>query len=114
MSVTAKPLVNAQYVATSTTNYYQVPPGLNTIIDKCTLVNSSGSSVGVSIYLVPSGYGGGTDGSNVMANLAITAGTTLDYGVMQSQILGQNDAIWVVAATGSAVSIRISGRECSL
>lgn len=110
MSVQAKPLVPSTYASDGPSLLYQVPSGVNTIIDKFTATNNDSGSRLLSVWLVTSN--GSTNTSNqIVNNLSMTAGTTYDISSLQNQILGPNESIWVGSDAASVVAVRVSGRE---
>lgn len=110
MSVTATPLFQAQFAPASTTNVYTSPSQTTTIIDKFTATNITGSSVALTIYIVPSG--GSPAASNaILDSFSVTANTTMNLDQYLRHVLAPGDYIAALAATGSAVVIRGSGRQ---
>lgn len=109
MSITAKCLIEAKFASNAGASEYLVPVGKHIIIDKFTAGNPTGSSVDISIWIVPSG--GSSGNSNFLVKKTVTTLATEDLSEMQNQILNPGDSIFVLASTGSALSIRASGRE---
>lgn len=112
MSITAKPLIDAQYAEASATTEYTCPGSTYAIIDKFTATNISAGAVALTVYIVPSGETLG-DNHIIIDALSIAAGTCLDLSELQNQILKASDVISVFAASANAIVIRASGREVS-
>ncbi len=111
MSVTAKPLIKAQFGTVSGSNMYQVPStSIATIIDKFTAKNNDAASQALQVYLVPGGSSNLT--SNLITSLTLTSGQEVDLSILQNQILGPSDYIFVSVGSTN-VSVRCSGREVS-
>lgn len=113
MSIKAKTLASAQYAqASSAAQIYSPPtnPATTTIIDKFTVTNVTGSAATLSVYIVPSGNSAAANYMIVSA-LSIAANTAIDLTTLQNQILTQGDSLMALAGTGSAVVVRVSGRE---
>lgn len=110
MNVTAKTLANSAYVPTTAATIYTAPSLTTTIVDKCTMTNTSATAATVNIYIVPSG--GTLGASNLITSaLSIPGNTAQVLNEMQNQILNAGDMIAVSAATASVIVARISGRE---
>jgi hypothetical protein len=111
VSVKAKCLIESVFAPIATATQYTAPGGVNTIIDKFTATNTTGSTITLTVYLVPNGSTAGA--SNELLNAtSIASGATFISTEMQNQILNSGDSIAVIAsATG--LMIRASGRECS-
>jgi hypothetical protein len=109
MTVTAKTLVPAKFVdATQTTQYTAV--NVTTIIDKFTATNISGSSATISVNLVTQTYS--PDSSNlIVKDKLLAASETYIFPELVGQILGSGAFISTIASSGSAINMRVSGRE---
>ncbi len=109
MTVTVKVLVPAKTVEASQTTQYTAT-GVTTIIDKFTATNFSAAAATISVNLVTV-----TD-SAASANL-ITQAKTLQpaevytFPELVGQVLANGGFISTVAGTGTAVNMRVSGRE---
>lgn len=107
----SKPLVTAKYAANSETTEYTTAAGTRTILDKFTAYNGHTASVLVTVKVVPNG---GTAGaSHVIASKAIAPGETYTFPEVVGHVLEPGGFVSVIAATASAVVIRLSGREVS-
>jgi hypothetical protein len=109
MTVTVKVLVPAKTVeATQTTQY--TATGVTTIIDKFTATNYSASAATISVNLVT------TSGSAGNVNLitktkTLQASEVYTFPELVGQVLNSGDFISTIAGTGSAINMRVSGRE---
>lgn len=111
MSVVTKPLVTAKYAANSETTEYTAGTGTRTLLDKFTGYNSTGAGVVLTVKLVPSG---GTAGaSHIIVTKTIPAGETYTFPEVVGHVMEPGGFVSVLAGSGSAVVIRISGREVS-
>lgn len=111
MSVTAKCLVNAQYVPNADTLLYTAT-SVRTIIDKFTVTNTDSGSLTITIYLVPTGQSVGAS-YKVVSAFSISAGATQDFTSLQNHILNSGDTIYANASSASKMVARVSGREIS-
>lgn len=109
MTVTAKPLVPAQYVPNAETSLYTAGAGTRTIIDKCTAYNSDAASQLLTLKLVPSG--GSAGASNVIVAKTLTAGETYTFPEIVGHVLEAGGIVSGLAAAANKIVIRISGRE---
>lgn len=110
MTVTAKPLVETKFAENTQTTQYTAPPGTRTIVDKFTATNVTSTNAILTINLVPAGGSAGS--SNVVTQTKTIAGNSTEVLPEQvGQILAAGDAISTLAGTGSAIVIRVSGRE---
>lgn len=109
MSVTSKPIIIAQYAEDSATTEYTTPSGVRTIIDKMSGYNGSGSTVTVTVRLVPSGESSGA--TNIVESATIADGSTWGFPHIVGHALEPGGIISVSASTADAVVIRATGRE---
>jgi hypothetical protein len=109
MTVTVKVLVPAKTVeATQTTQY--TATGVTTIIDKFTATNYSGSAATVSVNLVTvSGSAGNVN--LITKTKTLQASEVYTFPELVGQVLNSGDFISTIAGTGSAINMRVSGRE---
>lgn len=111
MTVTAKTLVPAKFVdATQVTQY--TANGVTTIIDKFTATNVSGSTATISINLVTETYTP-ADSNLIVKNKSLAASETYIFPELVGQILQSGAFISTIASAGSAINMRVSGREIS-
>lgn len=109
MTVTAKPLVQAQHAPNSETTVYTAPTGTRAIIDKFTAYNGSGSTVTLAVKLVASG--GTAASSNQVISKSLTTGEAYTFPEVAGHVLNQGDFVSVLAGASASVVIRASGRE---
>jgi hypothetical protein len=109
MTVTVKVLVPAKTVeATQTTQY--TATGVTTIIDKFTATNYSASAATVSVNLVTvSGSAGNVN--LITKTKTLQASEVYTFPELVGQVLNSGDFISTIAGTGSAINMRVSGRE---
>jgi hypothetical protein len=109
MTVTAKNLVPAKTVeATQTTQY--TATNVTTIIDKFTATNYSASSVTISVHLVV--FGDITGNKNVIVkNKSVLPSECYTFPELVGQILNPGQSISTIASSGTAINMRVSGRE---
>ncbi len=108
MSVTNIVLVSNKLLEAAQTTQYTSSSG-KTIIDKCTVLNTSASNVAFNINLIPSG------GSASSSNLLIKARTLApneSYGCPEiiGQVLESGGFISTLSGSAGALSIYASGR----
>jgi len=109
MTVTARPLVTAQYAPNSETTMYTAPASTRTIIDKCTGTNGTGGAVTLAIKLVPNA---GTAGaSNQIISKSLAAGESYTFPEVVGHVLEAGGFVSMLAGSASAVVVRMSGRE---
>lgn len=110
MSITAKPLIDAQFAPVSLDLMYSTPGNARTIIDKFTATNTNAATQTVTIHLVKSGDAAGA--SNIVTSAhSLTTGQSAELPELKNHILGPSDSVWVVASLASAIVVRASGRE---
>jgi len=109
MTVTVKVLVPAKTVeATQTTQY--TATGVTTIIDKFTATNYSASAATISVNLVTvSGSAGNVN--LITKTKTLQASEVYTFSELVGQVLNPGDFISTIAGTGSAINMRVSGRE---
>jgi hypothetical protein len=109
MTVTVKVLVPAKTVeATQTTQY--TATGVTTIIDKFTATNYSASAATISVNLVT--VAGSAGNTNLITKTkTLQASEVYTFPELVGQVLNSGDFISTIAGTGSAINMRVSGRE---
>jgi hypothetical protein len=107
-----QPIVQGQYLGSSAASLYASPAGTVTRIDKLTVCNSSGSSVTVTFYLVPSGSSIGGDNTSTFAQ-AISAGSTWNSPNEYGLYLGPGDAFWGLCSAASSASVFAAGTQAT-
>jgi hypothetical protein len=109
MTVTVKVLVPAKLVVAATTKQYTAN-GVTAIIDKFTATNYSAVAATISVYLVTvSGSEG--DLNLITKTKTLQASEVYTFPELVGQVLGIGDFISTAASTGSAINMRVSGRE---
>lgn len=110
MAVTLKVLVNPVQLTATSTLQYMVPINTKTIIDKATVTNNDTAIRTFSVNLVPSG--GSAGNTNLFINTKVVVpGETYLCPELIGQVMTSGDFIATTASSGSALSLRISGRE---
>lgn len=110
MTTTATPFVTGKFVENTQTLQYISPDGTRSIIDKCTVINTSASNVTFSANLVAAS-GTASDANLVIDARAIAVGETYTCPEIVGHILEPNGFISTLAGSASALSLRISGRQ---
>ena len=110
MTVSVKPFVTGKFVENAFTSQYIAPASTRAIIDKATVTNTVGSSVTITVNIVPAA-GAVSDANRVIATRAIAAGECYTCPELVGHILEPGGFISTLAGTASALSLRISGRE---
>jgi hypothetical protein len=109
MTVTVKNIVPAKTVeATQVTQY--TATGVTTIIDKFTATNYSVAAATISVNLVT--LSGSAGNSNLITKTKTLQPTEVyTFPELVGQVLNPGDFISTIAGTGSAINMRVSGRE---
>ena len=109
MAVTVKVLVPAKTVESSQTTQYTAT-GVTAIIDKFTATNYSASAATISVNLVTTA--GSAGNTNLITKTkTLQASEVYTFPELVGQVLGAGDFISTIAGTGSAINMRVSGRE---
>jgi hypothetical protein len=109
MTVTVKVLVPAKFAEASQTTQY-TSTGVTTIIDKFTATNISASAATISVNLVTLADTAGNT-NLITKTKSLQASEVYTFPELVGQVLGAGDFISTIAGTGSAVNIRVSGRQ---
>jgi hypothetical protein len=109
MTVTVKVLVPAKYAEASQTTQY-TSTGVTTIIDKFTATNISASAATISVNLVTVADTAGNT-NLITKTKSLQAAEVYTFPELVGQVLGAGDFISTIAGTGSAINIRVSGRQ---
>ena len=112
MSVTVTPIIPAKSAEGSQTTQYTAPTGTRTIIDKFTGTNYSASSETLSINIVTSA-GSASNSNLIVKTKTLAAGETYTFPEVVGHVLAPSGFISTIASSGSAITIRASGREVS-
>lgn len=110
MSISARPLFEANQAAASATTQYTVPASTRTIIDKFTATNTTGGAITLTVYIVAS-LGSPAAGNTIISAKSLAAGECYTCPELVGQILGAGDYISALASSAGAITIRGSGRE---
>jgi hypothetical protein len=109
MTVTVKVLVPAKFAENSQTTQYTAT-GVTAIIDKFTATNITATAATISVNLVTAtGSAGNTN--LITKTKTLQASEVYTFPELVGQVLGISDFISTIAGTGSAINIRVSGRE---
>ena len=111
MAVTLKVLVPPlQMQAAQTTQY--TATNVRTIIDKATVTNTDTVNRSFSVNLVQSG-GSASNANLVIDDKTVVPGETYLCPELVGQVLEAGSFISTIASAGSALTLRVSGREVS-
>ena len=109
MSVTAKVLIPAK-VAESVQSTQYTATNVTALIDKFTATNYAASAASISVNLVTSSDTAGTQ-NLIVKTKTLQPNETYTFPELVGQVLGAGDFISTIAGTGSAINIRVSGRQ---
>ena len=109
MTVSVKVLVPAKFAEASQTTQY-TSTGVTTIIDKFTATNITASAATISVNLVTVADTAGNT-NLITKTKSLQAAEVYTFPELVGQVLGAGDFISTIAGTGSAVNIRVSGRQ---
>lgn len=107
MALTPKKLAQAEMTASNVT-IYTVPGAIKTIIQTMDIANTSGGTIAVRVFFVPSGGTAGTTNA-VIYDVDIPTKQVLPY--TGPAILETGDFISVRASSATGATITISGIE---
>jgi hypothetical protein len=110
MSFTNKPLVDAAQVATGPATLYTTPASTRTIIDKCTVTNTTVGAATITIYLVKSAGAAGAS-TTIISAKSVAAGDCYTCPEVVGHDLNGGDFLAAASGTNNALTIRVSGRE---
>lgn len=110
MAITPKSLTDGTQLPAVNGTLYTTPALTTAVIWACTLANTTGGAITVTLYRVPSG---GTAGAPTMVLGAYSVAANTSYVVKElvNQILEPGDTIEGFASSATSVSIHISGVE---
>jgi len=111
MAVTVSNIIPAKTAENTQTTQY-TSNGVQTIIDKFTATNYSGSAATISVNLVSPADTAG-NGNLIVKTKTLQASETYTFPELVGHVLPNNGFISTVAGTASAVNIRASGRLVS-
>lgn len=112
MAVILKVLIAPKQAEITAVAQYTVPVSVSTIIDKMSATNTTGAAAALTVFLVTGGSAGSTSNTVISAK-SIAAGDTYLCPEVTGHVLRVGDSITTLAGTGSAITIRASGREVS-
>lgn len=109
MAITPKRLVAGSQIAASATTYYTATL-VRTRVDSCSLTNTTGGAITVSLHLVPSG--GTADATNiVLSTYSVAAGQTYVPPGIIGQWIEEGGTLQAVASSATSVTLVCSGVE---
>lgn len=109
MTVIVRVLVPAKTVENLQTTQYTAT-GVTALIDKFTATNYSAAAATISVNLVnPAGTAGNSD--LIVKSKTLQAGETYTFPELVGAALAPGGFISTIAGTGSAINMRVSGRE---
>lgn len=111
MAVTPKAIVASQQLTNANATYYTAT-NVRTIIDKMTIVNTTGGAVTATIDLVDSGGSAGVT-ERIISARSISAGETYTCPEAVGHVLNNGDSIQGLASANTSLTFRVSGREVS-
>jgi hypothetical protein len=111
MTVTVKVLVPAIIVSASQTTQYTAT-NVTTIIDKFTATNYSATAATISVNLVTNGDTAGNQ-NLIIKTKTLQASETYTFPELVGQVLQPSGFISTIASSGTAINMRVSGREVS-
>ena len=107
-------LVPTKYIESTQTAQYTSPQVVSktvrTVIDKCTVVNSSAASVEFSLNTVNGGDVPGA-GNLLIIEQPVEPGVSYDCPEVVGQVLEEGQLISTLATASSALILRICGRQ---
>jgi hypothetical protein len=109
MTVTVKVLVPAKLVVATPTAQYTAT-GVTAIIDKFTATNYTATAATISVNLVTASGSAG-NANLITKTKTLQASEVYTFPELVGQVLGVGDFISTEASTGSAINMRVSGRE---
>ncbi len=107
--ISIRKLVAAQQLTGSNATYYTAT-NVRTVIDKCTVTNTTSGAVTLTLDIVDSGGSAGAT-ERIISAKSISAGETYRCPEMVGQVLENGDTIQGLASAATSLTIRISGRE---
>jgi len=109
MTVSVKVLVPAKFAENSQTTQYTTS-GVTAIIDKFTATNITATAATISVNLVTTAGSAGNI-NLITKTKTLQASEVYTFPELVGQVLAPGDFISTIAGTGSAINIRVSGRE---
>jgi hypothetical protein len=109
MTITAKRLATAQ-VGTSVAALYTAASGTRTVVKRAAFCNTSGSSVTLTVHLVPPGGSVG-DSNKVVSAQSVSSGETYLAAEVESQVIEGTGSLQASASASGSISAIVSGLE---
>lgn len=98
-------------LTTSAATYYTVPASQFAQITAATLHNKTGSPVTATVYIVDSGGSTADDNALLIEALSVPANDALGVPELVGHVLEPGETIQALAASGSAVTLFVSGTQ---
>ena len=111
MAVSISNIIPAKTAENSQTTQY-TSAGVQTIIDKFTATNYSGTAATISVNLVPLSGSAGND-NLIVKTKTLQPSETYTFPELVGQVIVSGGFISTIAGTATAINIRASGREIS-
>jgi hypothetical protein len=112
LNLLGKILASGQLAGTSDTTVYTVPASSAVKVATAVLANVTGSTVTVSVSVVPSG--GTVDGTHkVVSSYSLAANDSTKLTEVEGSMLDAGAFISVIASTGAAVNYLLTGAVSS-
>lgn len=109
MSVTPKRLVPGSVLTSTQVSYYDAPDDAKAIIQKATVTNSSGGAIVCTFWIMPPG--GGAPELAYQLTVSAAASVTTVVAELARHVIEAGGRLYAQAATGSVVSLQVSGVE---
>lgn len=109
MPVALSVIIPSKTAEVSQTTQYTAPAATRVIIDKFTAINYSGSAATISVNLVNPGGAAGND-NLIVKTRTLQPAETYIFPEIVGHVLEPTGFISTIAGSGSAISIRSSGR----
>lgn len=110
MTVNTRALLEAKFAENAQTTQVTSDAGTNTIIDKFTGTNVTGSTATLSVNIVVAAGTAGL-GNLIVQTKSLAAGECYTFPEIVGQVLGAGDFVSTLASAASAIVIRVSGRK---
>lgn len=109
MAITPKRLVTGSQIAASATTYYTAT-NVRARIDACSLTNTTGGAITVTMHIVASG--GTADATNcVLSSYSVAAGQTYVPPGVVGQWIEEGGTLQALASSATSVTLVASGVE---
>lgn len=109
MTVTVKNIIPAMQIGATQADLYTAV-ACKTIIDKCTVTNTSASNVTISVNLIPlAGVAG--NGNLIIKARAIAPNETYNCPELVGQVIEPGGIFSTLAGVATSLTVAVSGRE---